>query len=71
MSPPGGESGEAADYYAQIKTKLALTSRGRATVLQLHALLEAGKNDEALKVVKEEFPRMGELLQLATFQTSL
>jgi TolA-binding protein len=64
-----GKAGEAADYYAQIKTKLALTSRGRATVLQLHALLEAGKDDEALKVVKEEFPRMGELLQLATFQT--
>ena len=54
-----GRPGEAADYYAQIKTKLASTSRGRATVLQLHALLEAGKDDEALKVVKEEFPRDG------------
>lgn len=64
-----GRPGEAADYYAQIKTKLASTSRGRATTLQLHALLEAGKDDEALKVVKEEFPRMGELLQLVTFQT--
>jgi TolA-binding protein len=64
-----GRASEAADYYAQIKTKLASTSRGRATVLQLHALLEAGRDDEALKVVKEEFPRMRELLQLATFQT--
>jgi hypothetical protein len=64
-----GRAGEAADYYAQTKTKLASTSRGRATVLQLHALIEAGKDDEALKVVKEQFPRMGELLQLVTFQT--
>jgi hypothetical protein len=38
--------------------KTASTSRGRATVLQLHALIGAGKDDEALKVIKEEFPRM-------------
>jgi hypothetical protein len=37
--------------------------------LQLHALLEAGEDDEAMKVVAEEFPRMGDLLQLVTFQT--
>ena len=64
-----GRAGDAAEYYAQIKTKLASTNRGRATILQLHALLEASRDDEALKVVKEEFPRMGELLQLVTFQT--
>ncbi len=64
-----GRPGDAADYYAQIKSTLAPTSRGRATVLQLHALVEAGKDDEALKVVKEEFSRMGELLQLVTFQS--
>ncbi|HEY5814703.1 MAG TPA: tetratricopeptide repeat protein, partial [Terrimicrobiaceae bacterium] len=40
-----------------------------AIVLQLHALLEASQEDEALKVIQEEFPRMSELLQLVTFQT--
>ena len=38
-----GKAGEAADYYAHIKASLASISRGRATVLQLHALLEAGR----------------------------
>ena len=64
-----GRPSDAAEYYAGIKTKLAPISRGRATVLQLHALLESGEDDEAMKVVKEEFPRMGELLQVVTFQS--
>ena len=64
-----GKPGDAADYYARVKTEMVPINRGRATVLQLHALLEAGKDDEAMKVVREEFPRLGELLQLVTFQT--
>ena len=64
-----GKCKDAADYYARIKRSLIPINQGRATVLQLHALLEAGDEDEAMKVVIEEFPRMGELLQLVSFQT--
>src|SRR5207344_881284 len=64
-----GKPGDAAEYYARVKAGMVPINRGRATVLQLHALLEAGEDDEAMKVVREEFPRMSELLQLVTFQT--
>jgi TolA-binding protein len=64
-----GRPADAADYYARTKTDMAPVNRGRATVLEVHALVESGKDDEALKVVREEFPRMGELVQLMTFQT--
>jgi TolA-binding protein len=64
-----GKSKDAAGYFARIKNELIPTNRGRATVLQLHALLDAGEEDEAIKVVIEEFPRMEELVQLVTFQT--
>ena len=64
-----GKSKEAADYYAGLKRELASINRGRAAVSQLHALLDAGDVNEAMKVVIEEFPRMGELLQLVSFQT--
>ncbi len=64
-----GRPGDAADHYARTKTDMSPVNRGRATVLELHALLAAGRDDEAMKVIKEEFPRMGELVQLVTFQT--
>ncbi|HEY5706388.1 MAG TPA: tetratricopeptide repeat protein [Terrimicrobiaceae bacterium] len=64
-----GKCKEAADYYAHIKQSFIPINRGRATVLQLHALLEAGEENAARKVVVEEFPRMGDLLQLVSFQT--
>jgi TolA-binding protein len=64
-----GKSKEAAEYYARLKQDLASINRGRAAVSQLHALLDAHNENEALKVVMEEFPRMGELLQLVSFQT--
>jgi len=60
---------EAAHYYAGIKAGLVPVNRGRATVLELYALLEAGEEDKAMALVISEFPRMGELLQLVTFQT--
>jgi TolA-binding protein len=63
------KSKEAADYYARLKQELDSINRGRAAVSQLHALLDAGDVNEALKVVVEEFPRMSELLQLVSFQT--
>ena len=64
-----GKCKDAADYYARVKQSLIPINQGRATVLQLHALLEAGDENEAMKVVIEQFPRMGELLQLVSFQT--
>ena len=64
-----GKCKDAADYYARVKQSLIPINQGRATVLQLHALLEAGDEDEAMKVIIEQFPRMGELLQLVSFQT--
>jgi TolA-binding protein len=64
-----GKSREAADYYARLKQDLTSINRGRAAVSQLHALLDAGNENEAMKVVMEEFPRMGDLLQLVSFQT--
>ncbi len=60
---------EAAEYYAGIKAGLVPVNRGRATVLELYALLEAGAEDKAMELVMAEFPRMGDLLQLVTFQT--
>jgi TolA-binding protein len=64
-----GKCTDAAEYFSRAKEDFIPINRGRATVLRLHALLEAGEDDEAMKVVTEEYPRMGELLQLVTFQT--
>ena len=36
-------------------------------MLQLHALMQAGDADEAMKLFIEEFPCTGDLLQLVTF----
>ena len=64
-----GKCKDAAEYYARIKESLITIDQGRATVLQLHALLEAGEENEAMKVVVEEFPRMDQLIQIVSFQT--
>jgi TolA-binding protein len=60
---------EAAPFFAGIKPGLAPVDRGRASVLELYALLEANEDDKAMALVAEEYPRMGELLQVVTFQT--
>jgi len=60
---------EAAAYFAEIPSALPPADRGRATVLELYARLEAGEDDRAMDLVAAEYPRMGELLQLITFQT--
>ncbi len=60
---------EAAGYFTGIKPGLTPVNRGRATVLELYALLEASEEDKAMALVAEEYPRMGDLLQLVTFQT--
>jgi TolA-binding protein len=60
---------EAVTQFAAIKPLLDPVNRGRATVLQLYALMEQQKFDDALALVIEEYPRMNEMLQIATFQT--
>ena len=60
---------EAADYFAQLKPALGPAYRGRATVLQLYALLEAADYSRALAEVVGEYPRLDDMIQLATFET--
>lgn len=60
---------DAAAQFAGMKARLDPVNRGRATVLQLYALMEQEKFDDALALVVEEFPRMDRMLQIATFQT--
>lgn len=60
---------EAADYYEQLKPSLKPENRGRAVVYQLHALLQLGDYDAAMRVVTEEYPRMENIPQLISFQT--
>ncbi|MGH8047003.1 MAG: tetratricopeptide repeat protein, partial [Chthoniobacterales bacterium] len=60
---------EAAKQFAAIGPKLDPVNRGRATVLQLYALMQEEKFDDALALVVAEFPRMNQMLQIATFQT--
>ncbi len=60
---------DAAAQFAGIRPRLDPVNRGRATVLQLYALMQEEKFDDALALVVEEFPRMDRMLQIATFQT--
>lgn len=60
---------EAAKTFAEIKPRLDGVNRGRASVLELYALLEAENREAAQALVIEEYPRMNNMLQIATFQT--
>ncbi len=64
-----GKFREAADYYAKIKPTLPPDARGRAVIFQLYALEQLGEFDEAMQVVTEEYPNMGDIAQLISFQT--
>ena len=59
---------EAATELASIKDTLPVDARGRAVVLELLALLEASQLDEALSLLRREFPRMAQIPQLISFQ---
>ncbi len=61
--------GEAAKQLRAIIPRLDPVNRGRATVLELYALMQEQKLDDALALVVAEFPRMDQMLQIATFQT--
>jgi tetratricopeptide (TPR) repeat protein len=45
-----------------------IEAAGRATVLQLHALMEAGHDAEALTIVRETHPQLHEITQVVAFQ---
>ncbi|GAB4165360.1 MAG: hypothetical protein Fur0032_02010 [Terrimicrobiaceae bacterium] len=60
---------EAAAELAASKAAMDPVSRGRATVLELYALLQAGDLEKARALVVEEFPNSGDLIQLVAFQT--
>lgn len=60
---------EAAEYYVRLKPDLIPENRARAVVLELYALLQANENEAAMKVLEEEYARMGDLIQLITFQS--
>lgn len=60
---------EAAAYYESIKAGMIPENRSRAVILQLYSLLEDDQNEAAMKVIEEEFLRMGDLIQLVTFQS--
>lgn len=60
---------EAVKQLQAIIPRLDPVNRGRATVLELYALMQQEKFDDALALVVAEFPRMDQMLQIATFQT--
>ncbi len=60
---------KAAAHFREIADDLPAAERGRAVVLELHALLAAGDFDAALALVKREFPRMEDIPQIVGFQT--
>ena len=68
-----GEFTEAESFLADRLKKMSgerdAEARGRIAVLRLHALMEAGMHDAALAHLKEWYPRMGEITQLAAFQS--
>ncbi|MCB1097596.1 MAG: tetratricopeptide repeat protein [Verrucomicrobiae bacterium] len=68
-----GEFSEANAFFADRVTKLKpgkdSETRGRIAVLQLHALMQAGAHDAALVHLKDWYPKMSEITQLAAFQS--
>jgi len=62
----------AAKFYGEQLPGLRQVNReaaGRATVLRLYALIESEKDDEALALVQETYPRMAEITQVVAFHT--
>ncbi|MEY3479304.1 MAG: hypothetical protein RIQ71_79 [Verrucomicrobiota bacterium] len=66
----GGKLEEAAKVFNDIRKLHGHPHAGRATVLELHCLIETGKDNEALALLAEVGPEMdSKISQLATFQT--
>lgn len=65
-----GKFEEAAKIFGEIRRVKGHPHAGRATVLELHCLIETGKDDEALALIVETAPDIGSKInQVATFQT--
>ena len=64
-----GKYKEAAAYFESIQAGMIPENRSRAVVLQLYSLLQDNQNEAAMRLVADEFPRMGDLIQLVTFQS--
>ncbi|MDG2123158.1 MAG: tetratricopeptide repeat protein [Verrucomicrobiales bacterium] len=67
-----GEPARAAAFFGSQMERLRERSpeaAGRAVILQLHALMESGEEGGALELLRAEYPRMGEITQLVSFQS--
>ena len=64
-----GKFREAADYFAELKPKLSPDARGRAVIFELYALDQLKDFDAATRVITEEYPNMGDIAQLISFQS--
>lgn len=65
-----GRKSGAAEVFASIRKIPDHPHRGRAAVLELHCLVEEGRDREALDLLTEEGPSMDKnISQIATFQT--
>lgn len=66
----GGQRAEALKFFSDIRKVKGHPHAGRATVLELHCLIEESKDKEALDLLAETGPDMDlKINQLATFQT--
>lgn len=66
-----GDFRSAADFFKDRIPKLPPDQKevaGRARVLLLHSLIEAGRRDEALALARETFPLLEEMTQVVSFQ---
>lgn len=65
-----GRHEEAAGMFHAIRKSPGHPHAGRGAVLELHCLVESGRDDEALALLAEEGPTMASRInQIATFQT--
>jgi len=64
-----GKKKEAAAALNVIRQNPESLHRGRATVLELHSLIETGQDAAALELLAQEGARQDRITQIATFQT--
>ncbi|MEM7698869.1 MAG: tetratricopeptide repeat protein, partial [Verrucomicrobiota bacterium] len=63
---------EAADFLQDQRPKIAddaPEASSRAAILELYARIEADQPDEALALIRQEYPRLNEMTQVISFQT--
>lgn len=64
-----GKFPEAAAHFDGLKSGLVAENRSRGLILELHALLQAGRDAEAMRLLDDEAPRMEDVAQLITLQS--